>query len=391
MQVIETEVARCTLAATVKQSELKAALARVAHAVSTRSTLSILSNILIATEGDHLRISATNLEIAMSVTVAGYVTEQGSTTIPAKLFTDYINSLGTGEVELAPLLGGMQGLRVRSGTRESNIRGMSPDEFPRMPDTSESQHIFTIDAVTLRSMIRSTAIAFARDDERPIFTAILTTIKDDLLTMVSADTFRLAMHNTTLTGAAHFDDLLVPGTTYETLASVLPTSGTVDVALGKNQIFFSMPDLLLGSRLIDGTYAVWQAIVPPNFATRVVMPTERLKEVIGSTSLFAKSESASNTVRISVTPGQDGLTPGVVTMVATNDEMGDSTGTVDATVDGPAVTILFNVKYVAQALATIDTPEVVLELNSAQSPGRMSPMGYTSTCAHILMPLYSRG
>jgi DNA polymerase-3 subunit beta len=80
-----------------------------------------------------------------------------------------------------------------------------------------------------------------------------------------------------------------------------------------------------------------------------------------------------------------------MTLVAISDEIGDSTGSVDATVDGPAVTILFNVHYVAQALATIDTPEVVLELNNAQAPGRMSPMGHTETCAHILMPLYSRG
>lgn len=391
--MIPTEVAPCTLAATVKQSELKAALARVGHAVSTRSALPILSNILIATEGDCLRISATNLEIAMSLTVPARITEAGSTTIPAKLFEGFVGSLSSGDVELMPIPGGVQGLRLRSGSMQSNIRGTAPDEFPMIHGLEDADYLFTIGVATMRSMIRTCATSFAKglgSDARPIFTAILTTIKDDQLTMVSADTFRMAVHHTTIEGAAQFDDLLVPGTTYETLASVLPTSGEVEVFSGKNQIFFRAPDMLLGSRLIDGRFAAWRVVMPNEFGTRVVIPTERLKDVLKGTSLFARNESASNTVKVSVTPGQDGLTPGVVEVIATNDELGDSSGTVDATVDGPAVTILFNVKYLADALSTIDTPEVVLSLNSNQSPGMMQPQGNTDYL-HILMPLYSRG
>jgi DNA polymerase III subunit beta len=122
----------------------------------------------------------------------------------------------------------------------------------------------------------------------------------------------------------------------------------------------------------------------------VVIPTDKLRAAAKVASLFAKSESASNTVKVAVTPGQEGLTPGVVTLQATNDELGDSTGTVDATVDGPAVNILFNIKYLSDVLAVIDTPEITLELKSSQSPGLVRPLG-NDDYLYVIMPLYSRG
>ena len=378
---------------TCKRQDLSKGLATVSHAVSTRSTLPVLANLLITTEGDHIRLSATNLEIGITCRVPARVESEGSTTVPAKLLNDFVSALEAGEVELAPLPGGQHGVRVRAGTSEANIRGMDPTEFPAIPNIEDGATSITVDAAELRGLIAQTTFAAAADDARPIFTGILTRIRDEQLTCASADTFRLAVRSTALPGAkSEASDLLIPARTLNELAKIIPSEGVVEIftTAARNQVVFRAPGIEMVSHLIEGQFPNFEAIIPKTYSTRVVMPTDRLRAAAKVAALFAKNESASNTVRVTVTPGQEGLTPGVVTLQATNDEIGDATGTVDATVDGPEVTILFNIKYLNDVLAVITTPEVVLELSTAQLPGVVKPMGIDNY-TYVIMPLYSRG
>ena len=376
-----------------KRQDLSRGLAMVGHAVSTRSTLPVLANLLLTTEGDHVRLSATNLEIAITCRFPARIEEEGSTTVPAKLLTDFVNALESSDIELGPLPGGTQGVRVRGGTSEANIRGMDPSEFPAIPQIEGSEKPLVLDVGELRGMITQTTFAAATDDARPVFTAVMARARDGKLTFAAADTFRLAVRTTQLPGdEGRSEDLLIPSRTLNELSKIMPSEGTVEVftATAASQVVFRAPGVELVSRLIEGQFPNFDAIVPKGFTTRVVMPTDKLRSASKVAALFAKSESASNTVKVAVTPGQDGLTPGVVTLQATNDELGDSTGTVDATVDGPAVNILFNIKYLIDVLGVIDTPEVALELNTAQSPGLVKPLG-NDQYLYVIMPLYSRG
>jgi DNA polymerase-3 subunit beta len=376
-----------------KRQDLSKGLATVGHAVSTRSTLPVLANLLLVTEGDHIRLSATNLELAITCRVPAQVEEEGSTTIPARLLTDFVNALSSGDIELGPLPGGTPGLRVRGGNSEANIRGMDPGEFPAIPQIEGAEQPMVLDVGELRSMIAQTTFAAAQDDARPVFTAVLARAHGGKLTFAAADTYRLAVRTTTLPGAEDRSvDLLIPARTLNELSKIIPSEGSVEVftASARNQVVFRAPGVEMVSHLIEGQFPNFDAIIPKNLGTRVVMPTEKLRAAAKVASLFAKSESANNTVKVAVTPGQEGMTPGVVTLQATNDELGDSTGTVDATVDGPEVTILFNIKYLSDVLAVIDTPEVTLELNASQSPGLVRPLG-TDGYLYVIMPLYSRG
>lgn len=378
---------------TCKRQDLGKGLATISHAVSTRSTLPVLANLLIVTEDDHLRLSATNLEVAITCRVPAHIESEGSTTVPAKLLNDFIGALDAGDVELGPLPGEQQGVRVRAGSSEANIRGMDPSEFPAIPTVEGATTPIIIDAAELRSMIAQTTFAAAVDDARPIFTGILTRIRDEKMTCASADTFRLAVRSTALPGAANeATDLLIPARSLNELAKIIPNEGTVELftTSARNQIVFRAPGVEMVSHLIEGQFPNFEAIMPKSHSTRVVMPTDRLRAAAKVAALFAKNESSGNTVRVTVTPGQeDGLTPGVVTLQATNDELGDATGTVDATVDGPEVTILFNIKYLNDVLGVVSTPEVVFELNSAQTPGVVKPQG-NDNYTYVIMPLYSR-
>ncbi len=378
---------------TCKRQDLGKGLATVSHAVSTRSTLPVLANLHLATEDNAVVLSATNLEIAITCRVPARIESEGATTVPAKLLNDFVGALDAGEVEMGPLPGGLQGVRVRAGTSEANIRGMDPSEFPAIQKVEGGAEPIVVDAGELRAMIAQTTFAAAVDDARPIFTAVLTRVHDGKMTFASADTFRLAIRSTSLPGVAEIGgDLLIPARTLNELAKIIPTEGTVEIFTtpARNQILFRAPGVEMVSHLIEGQFPNFEAIVPKSFGTRVVMPTDRLRAASKVAALFAKNEAASNTVKVAVTPGQEGLTPGVVTLQATNDELGDATGTVDATVDGPEVTILFNIKYLNDVLGVISTPEVALELNTSQTPGVVKPMG-ADNYTYVIMPLYSRG
>ncbi len=374
-----------------KRTDLSKGLATVTHAVSARSTLAVLNNILITTEDDTIRLSATNLEVAITCTVPAKVDGQGTTTVPAKLLSDFVNALSVGDVELHSLPGDTHGLRIRGGSSEANIRGMDPTEFPAIAQTEISTDATVIEAGELRSMIAMTTFAAATDDARPVFTSVLTRIHNGKITMASADTFRLAVRSASLSSTLTLDDMLIPARSLNELAKILPSDGSVAiyVANDRSKAIFRMPGVEMTTQLLEGQFPNFEAILPKVLTTRVVMQTDQLRAAAKVAALFARNESSTNTVRVTVTPGNEGLTPGVVTLQATSDELGDATGTVDATVDGNEVTILFNIKYLNDVLAIIGTPEVVCELNTPQTPGVIKPLG-NDDYIYVIMPLYSR-
>jgi DNA polymerase-3 subunit beta len=383
---------------TCKQQDLAKGLSTVSHAVSTRSTLPILANILIATDGDRLRLSATNLEIGITCWVPATVHTEGTTTLPARLLTDFVNTLPSASVDLALQPGGGQTVRVSGQRSAANIRGMDPADFPAIPSADGSEAPVTLDAAALKGMIAQVAFAAATDDARPVFTGVLARMSDDQLTFAAADSFRLAVREAALPAAAGggvataVGEVLVPARTLTELGRVLPDEGSVQMFItpNRNQVLFHVEGAVdLVSTLISGQFPNFQAIVPKTHATRAVVKTEDLRAASKRAALFARDSA--NIVRVKVEPGAgDGATPGVVTLSATAEELGDATDTVDAAVDGSGLEIIFNVKYLTDVLAVLDTPEVALELNGPQSPGVVKPVGEgADTYTYVVMPMHN--
>jgi DNA polymerase III subunit beta len=381
---------------TCKQQDLARGLSTVSHAVSTRSTLPILANILVATEGERIRLSATNLEIGITCWVPATVHSEGTTTVPARLFTDFVNTLTAETVELALQPGGGQGLRVSGGRAVSTIRGMDPAEFPAIPSAEGSEPPVTLDAGELREMISQVAFAAATDDARPVFTGVLARITGERLTFAAADSFRLAVREAALPAASGggvataVGDVLIPARTLSELARVLPPEGSVQMIItpNRNQVLFHVEGVVdLVSNLISGQFPNYQAIVPRSHATRAVLKTEEIRAAAKRASLFARDSA--NIVRLKVDPGAaDGGGTGSVTLSATAEELGDATDTVDGSVDGPGMEIIFNVKYLTDVLGVLDTPEVALELNGDKSPGVVKPVG-PAEYTYVVMPMHN--
>ena len=184
---------------TCKQQDLSRGLSIVSHAVSSRSTLPILANILLATDFGRLKLYATNLEIGINCWIDAQIVEEGSTTVPAKLIADLVNSLPQTTIDLT-VNDESHMMNVKSMRTSADIKGMDPSEFPLSPTTEGSEPPIQIEAAQLKEMIAEVAFAAADDDSRPVLTGVLVQVQNEKVTFASADAFRLAVRTAALPG-----------------------------------------------------------------------------------------------------------------------------------------------------------------------------------------------
>jgi len=368
---------------TCLQENLTRGLQVVGRAVSTRGTLPILSNVLLRTDSGRLKLTATNLEIGVNCWVPAKVDDDGAITVPAKLFTDFVNNLPPGNIELS-LNVRTKTLHLKSGQHEANMKGLDAEEFPIIPAIPEKPTT-RIAQGTLRRMIREVAFVAATDDSRPVLTGVLTTIAGDMITLAAADPYRLSVrHGRVLDRVEDPLEVIVPARSYMELERVL---GDVDDPLdvfitpNKSQVIFHTSEADIVSRIIEGQFPNYKQVIPSAAPqTRVVVRREELLNATRLASFFARD--AANIVRFQVDPSHEA--PLVIS--ATAAEVGDQTGRVDATVDGQATTIAFNSRFVSEALGSLTAPEIALELGGPLAPGVLKVVGDESYL-HVVMPL----
>ncbi len=364
----------------VMQENLARGLSVVSRAVSNRSTLPVLANVLLKTEDAGLKLTATNLEIGITYWVPGKIETDGATTVPAKLLTDLVNSLPAGErVDLDLLAGDV--LHLRSGRFETHIKGIDADEFPAIgaagerPTTRIAQNV-------LRRALAETAFAAASDEARPILTGVLARFEGDQLTLAAADNYRIAVKTIPILDAVPETSVVVPARALNELARILAdVDEPVEVVLagGRNQILFHLDGIDLVSRLIDGQFPNYQQVVPTAHTTRAVLDREELLRAVRPAALIAH-ESA-NIVKLQVSAdGEPGIT------VSANAEVGDHVGQVEAAVEGDGTTIAFNARYLADVLTNVTADQFALELNGPLSPGVFKPIG-DDHYIHVVMPV----
>lgn len=371
-----------------KQQDLSRGLSAVSHAVSSRSTLPILANILLATDHGRLKLSATNLEIGINCWVEAQIVEDGTTTVPAKLITDFVSSLPQAPVELT-LPVDSPTLNIKSLRSSANIKATDAAEFPQIPSNEGGEVPVLLDAPQLKEMIEQVAFAAADDDSRPVLTGVLVQVSDEKLTFAAADSFRLAVRVVDLPGDDHpRGDILIPARTLTELARILPAEGPVEMIVTPNrsQVLFHTPNLDLVSRLIEGTFPPFRNIIPKESTTRAVVETKEFAAAVKSSALFARDSSNIARVKINAA-GEDGQETGSITIEATAEDLGDNVSTVNAAVDGPELQVIFNVKYLGDVLANIGTPEVALEASSANKPGVLKPVG-PNDHTYVIMPMH---
>lgn len=370
-----------------RQEQLSHALRVAGRAVATRSPLPITTNVLLSTEQGRLKVSATNLDIAISTWIDATVGAEGAITLPAKLLTEFVDNLPGGPVELA-VKAGSNSAHIASGRFEANMRGMAADDFPVIPNADE-QPAAMVSPTLLKEMIDQVAFATAADDTRPMLTGVLATFSDTSLTLAATDGFRMAIRGGELLSSASGDfSVIVPGKTLTELARILPDGDTpveITVTPNRNQVMFRAPDLHVVSRLLEGTYPNFRQIIPTKFGTKVVVSTGELLKATKIASFFSRDNS--NAITLEIQPGGEA---GVGNIVVTGGaaELGDDRGELDAVVNGSSAKVQFNSRYIADVLGVMQSPQVGLEISGPNSAAVFRPIDSVDY-THVVMPMHT--
>ncbi len=372
---------------TVLQENLARGLGVVSKAVSPRSTLPVLANVLIASDEGRLRLSATNLEMGITCWIPARIDEEGSTTVPARTFSDLVATLPSDQV-LLKLDPQTQTLNVRGGSSTNDIKCIDAQEFPPMP-VPDFDGAVQINVGDFREMIHQVAFAASSDEARPVLMGVLLQVDKDKLTMAAADGFRLSVRKAILSMPSSAPvSAIVPAQALKELARVATDSEEpiyMVLPKGRGQVVFRVKDGEVVSQLIDGTFPDYQQIIPRSYKSRTLVSTSSLLKACKQAEIFARE--GSNVARMNFKSSQGEMQPSELEISATSEETGKNETIVEATVDGGGLLIAFNVKFLREALEVIRTPNVALETSAPNAPGVVKPVG-DDQFLHVIMPMH---
>ena len=372
---------------TVLQENLAHGLSIVARAVSPRSTLPVLSNVLVATDEGRLRLSATNLELGMTCWIGARIEEEGSTTVPARTITDLVNTLPGEQVNLS-LETNTQTLNVRCGTSNTDIKCIDAQEFPPLP-MPDMKGAIELNIADFKEMIQQVAFAASSDEARPVLMGVLVTVEKDQITLAAADGFRLSVRNAVLSSpVAQPMNVIIPARALSELARIASDGEDVvsmSVPKGRGQVIFHVKDVEVVSQLIDGTFPDYNQIIPRSYKTRTLVSTVSLLKACKQAEIFARE--GTNVARLDIKAANGEMEPSEVEISAQSEETGSNETIVEATVDGGGLLIAFNVKFMREVLEVVKTPNVAIETTAPNAPGVIRPVG-DENFIHVIMPMH---
>ena len=361
----------------ITKQQLQRAIGSVSRLASAKMPLPILSNILLEVKESQLSLSVTNLELGISTTIPIEGAEEGQFTVPARLFTEFVQQVTDPLLTLKVTDNAT--LLITSDHASAKIRGLDASEFPGLPFTDDEPTV-TFAAQDLKSAIDLVLFSTALDDTRPVLGGVYWTARHNELILASTDGYRLAekrlktsRHDTSDCSA------IVPKQTLLELSRILSdTPGDISVIVGDNQIQFRSDFVRVVSRLIEGNYPSYEAIIPNSYQTRVTAHAGDLATGLKTAQLFARDTG--NVVKLNIQPG------GGLTIEAVSDARGEAQSQLTAITEGEGLSIAFNVKYLLDALSVIQSDNVFLELSSPDRPVVIRPSN-TKDYFSLVMPL----
>lgn len=362
----------------ISKEQIINGLQAVQNVVSTRTTLPILSNVLLRAEGDRLEFTATDLDVTVSCGVEAKVKKGGASTVPVKKLFGIVRELANNEIELE--VDEKHNCSVRSGASFYRINGLSADEFPPMPKFKEDKKV-VLPQETLKSMMKKTSFAISTDESRYVLNGIYLSLKDHKMTMVATDGRRLALVDEELDVAEKSQgEFIVPAKTVNELNRLLQDKGEVEIRYAENQASFSLKDekgsaVLIVTKLIEGNYPNYRQVIPAETKERVALSREEFLHALRRAEIMTSEKS--NSVKLSF--GKNKLE-----ITANSPEVGEAKESLAINYKGAEMAIAFNPKYVIDPLNALTNDEVFLELIDELSPGVLKING---PFLYVVMPM----
>jgi DNA polymerase-3 subunit beta len=357
----------------VSKEKLLEGLQTVQNVVSTRTTLPVLSNVLIqATEG-HLRFTTTDLDVGIRIAVEANIERGGATTLPARKLASLVGALPNSEITVE--VDSKNHASILCGPSFFKIHGLPEEEFPPLPKF-EGAKTFVLPQKDLKDGLKKTSYAISSDEARYVLNGILCSFKENKLTLVATDGRRLALVDVELEFPRSQEvEVVVPTKAVSELQRLLTENGEIKISVGENQIAFELNGTLLVSKLIDGNYPNYRQVIPGETKERVTLERALFLEAVHRVSLLASEKS--NSVKLVFTKNN-------LEIVAVTPEVGEARESLAIPYKGRDFTIAFNPEFLMAPLKNLSTDEVFLDLIDEMSPGVIKIQG---PFLYVLMPM----
>jgi DNA polymerase-3 subunit beta len=362
----------------IAKDQLIHGLQSVQNIVSTRTTLPILSNVLLKAGENKLEFTATDLDVTIVCSVEANVKKMGASTTPVKRFFSIIRELTSPEIELE--VDEKNACSVRAGASFYKINGLSADEFPPVHTLKDDKKI-TIPQEKFKGMLRKTSFAISTDESRYVLNGIFISLKEHKITMVATDGRRLALVDEEVdipeTSQGEF---IIPTKTVNELARLLGEKGDVEIRIGENQASFTLNDdkgfsVLVLSKLVEGNYPNYRQVIPTETKERIALPREEFLAATRRAQIMTSDKA--NSVKIAVSRNNLAIT-------ANSPDVGEARESLAINYKGKEMAIAFNPAYLIEPLNALTEDEVFLELIDELSPGVLKING---PFLYVVMPM----
>jgi DNA polymerase III subunit beta len=363
---------------TISKDQIINGLQAVQNIVSARTTLPILSNVLLRAEGNRLELTATDLDVTMVCSVEATVSRPGAATLPVKRFFGIVRELAPPSIDLE--MDEKQACVITAGPSYYKINGLAAEEFPPLPAFAEKKRI-VVPQEKLRSMLRKTSFAISTDETRFVLNGIFFSLRDHKLTMVATDGRRLALVDEEVDIPAESDgEFIVPTKAINELNRLLSGAGQAEIKFTDNQAAFALQDdkgfsVLVISKLIEGNYPNYRQVIPGETKERVALGREELLHALRRAEIMTSEKS--NSVKLAFTANNLAIT-------ANTPEIGEARESIAINYRGQDLAIAFNPGYLMDPLKALENDEVFLELIDELSPGVLKING---PFLYVLMPM----
>jgi DNA polymerase-3 subunit beta len=342
----------------IARSEMADALAVVAKALSSRSTLPILSGVLITASDGQLELQATDLEISVKHTAPALVEKEGGIVLPGKLLNDIVRSLPDAAVSVETEA---ETAHITCAQSAFTVRTLPPADFPRFPEVAVEKQM-KLTGNVLSATVRQVARAVSRDETRAVITGVLMVTEGPSLRLVATDSYRLALRERILDTAPGEDiEVVVPGRALDEVSRLAQGADEVVIGISHNQVIFEIGSTVFVTRKIEGNFPNYRQLLPKETNSTVDVPVEELTAAVKRVALMAQHNAP-----IKLAVNVEDMT---LSLTATTQDLGDASEDLMVKAEGENVEIAFNHGFFLDGLASADAEEVSLSIQNSLKPG----------------------
>jgi DNA polymerase-3 subunit beta len=363
---------------TISREKLQEGLAAVTASIPAKTTLPVLANILIEATDKGIRLSGTDLDIAVTTEVAADVETTGATTVPAKKLSEIARELPPAPVRIAAA--GEQRVTLDCGRSHFKILGLPRDEFPAFPNVSFKES-WRIRSGDLQKLITHTSFAVSTEESRPILNGVLWELRPEMMRMVATNGHRLAKMDTPIkSGGAPSSDLIVPAKALEQIRRLFPEDEELEIAKGDNHLGFRSPFTAVFTRLIEGPYPPYDQVLPKDNNRVAIADRTALTSALRRMSIIASDQT--HRIRLS-------FNAGMLKFSVQTPDLGEAADELAVRYTGDALDIGFNANYLLEILRFIPTDEVRLTFKAPERAATIEPEGWADPASYLclVMPL----